>query len=405
MRERLSTTSGRLALGVLAVLVYTAPTRAQQDQQGAETPSYRIPGWSFTPSVAFGAVHDTNVALISPRADVGETPSDSLFNVVPGGQFEYLDRRTDFSANYRGFLRRYLEVDGLDGFDQRASIGFKRAMTRRLSFFARNNFADAPTTDEVDLNGVPFRRTGSRTNTLAAGTDYRITKFTTLSTRYDMTWVSFDRPDIFLSGGWIHGLRNELSQQLSARVSVGGEHSYRTATLDEGARQLSFQDAGGVIRLVLGPSTTGSAAAGFAMLNDRSRAETRTGPYLRLGIVHALEHATIGAGFERQYVPSFGFGGASSSQELRGYVLMPLGRSRLYTQASGSWRRTFPFEEDVLELDTAVLRATVGYSATRWARVEGLYAYSRQDSVVTGGEVDRHRIGIQFVIAQPVRIR
>ena len=51
-------------------------------------------------------------------------------------------------------------------------------MTRRLTLYARDIFNDSPTTDDAELNGVPFRRTGSRTNTLGAGSEYRITKFT-----------------------------------------------------------------------------------------------------------------------------------------------------------------------------------------------------------------------------------
>jgi hypothetical protein len=41
----------------------------------------------------------------------------------------------------------------------------------------------------------------------------------------------------------------------------------------------------------------------------------------------------------------------------------------------------------------------------RWLRIEAYHAYSRQDSIVTGGEVTRHRIGTQLVISQPMRIR
>jgi hypothetical protein len=395
----------RVVAAALVVLLLVAPVAGQQSDPSMEFQSYRLPSWSFTPSVGIGATYDTNVALSSPRASIGETQGDTLLNIIPAGQLEYLGKRTEFSANYRGFLRRYVEVEGLDEFAQRGSLSFKHALTRRLSFFARNSFADSPTTDEVEVNGVPFRRMGSKTNTFAAGTDYRITKFTSLSTRYDLTWVSFDRPDMFLTGGFIHALRNELTHALSEQVSVGGEYSYRTASLDEGRRELGFQDAGGVLRVAFGPHTSASAAAGFAVLHDRTAQETSSGPYVRLHIAHALEHATVGAGFERQYVPSFGFGGASSNQEVRGYILMPLGRSRLYTQAAGVWRRTMPLENDVLELDTVSLRSTLGYSATRWARVEALYTYTRQDSIVTGGEVDRHRIGVQFVVSQPMRIR
>ena len=70
-----------------------------------------------------------------------------------------------------------------------------------------------------------------------------------------------------------------------------------------------------------------------------------------------------------------------------------------------AWRRSTPFEVDALELDTIWLRSTFGYTASRWLRVEALYTFTRQDSVVTGGEVDRHRVGVQFVISQPMRIQ
>jgi hypothetical protein len=401
------TSACRIVAGSLLALLIVAPALpvSGQQEQSSEFPSYRLPGWSFLPAVAIGATYDTNVALSSPRASEGGTEGDSLFNVIPSAQLEYLGKRTEFSAAYRGFLRRYTEVEGLDEFAQRGTLGFKHAFSRRSTFFVRNSFADQPTTDEVEVNGVPFRRMGSRTNTFAAGTDYRITKFTSFATRYDLTWVEFDRPDEFLTGGWIHAIRNELTHAVTDRLTVGGEHSYRVASLDQGQRDLGFQDAGGVLRFVFGPHTTGSISGGFAMLHDRTADVRRSGPYVRMGVTHALERATLGAGYARQYVPSFGFGGASSSQELTGYVTMPFIGNRLYTQASGSWRRTSPFEEQVLELDTIVLKSTLGYALARWARVEGVYAYTRQDSVITGGEVDRHRIGVQFVVSQPMRIR
>jgi hypothetical protein len=404
-----TSTRRRLATAALACYLVGGTARAAlaQSQSDAEFESYRIAGWTFSPALAVGVTHDTNVALSSPQASVGETEGDSLFNIVPSGRLEFLGKHSDFSAAYRGFLRRYVKVDGLDGFDQRATVNFRRTMSRRVSIFAGNSFADSPTTDEVEVNGVPFQRTGSRTNTLGAGADMRLTKFTTLATRYDMTWVNFDRDEelTFLTGGWIHGLRADLSRQFSERLSLGGEYSVRRAQVNEGTRDMSFQDAGAVVRFVLGRHTSATAAAGFAALHDHLRQETRTGPYIRLGVTRRLESAAIGAGFERQYVPSFGFGGASSSQEIRGYVLMPLSRNRVYVQGSAAWRRTLPLELTALELDTVWVRSTVGYAVSRWARIEALYTYTRQDSIITGGEVDRHRVGGQFVISQPMRIR
>jgi hypothetical protein len=77
----------------------------------------------------------------------------------------------------------------------------------------------------------------------------------------------------------------------------------------------------------------------------------------------------------------------------------------MYVQASGAWRRSDPFLETELELDTFLLRTTFGYSAARWLRFEAFHAYTRQDSKITGGEIDRQRVGAQVVISQPVRIR
>jgi hypothetical protein len=394
--------------GVLAVLLWAATVStaaAQSSDPVIEFESYQLPGWSFTPSFALGTVYDSNVALSSPRADLGRTEGDTLVTLVPGGQLEFHDRRTDFSANYRGSVRRYTDVEGLDSFDQRASINARRMVKRRLTLSGRVSYNDSPTTDDVELNGVLFRRTGSQTSTTAASGEYRINKFLTWNSRYDGTWVAFDRPDILLTGGWIHGIRNELAYRLGKHVSVGGEYGYRHASLDKRTREFDFQDAGGVMHVVLGPNTKFNAAAGFASLSDKNLNVTRTGPYVRLGLQHDIRTATVGASFERQFVPSFGFGGASNSQELRGYVNMPLRQGRFYTQGSAAWRRSLPFELDALQLDTIWVRSTFGYVAARWMRVETNYTFTRQDSIVTGGEVDRHRIGVQLVIAQPMRIQ
>ena len=404
-RQRRTARGGGIAWAcALGVLLSAVPAGAQSAPT-IEVESHQLPGWSFTPSLSLGASFDSNVALSSPRADLGRTEGDTLFTIVPGGQIEFNDRRTTFSTSYRGFLRRYTDVDGLDGYDQRASLSLRRAMSRRFSLFVRDIYNDSPTTDDVELNGVLFRRAGSRSNMAAAGGEYKISKFLTFNTRYDGTWLEFDRPDLLLTGGWIHGIRNELAYRFSERVSFGGEYGYRRASLDRGTREFEFQDAGAVAHFELGRNTTANAAAGFASLRDRLLAETRTGPYFRLGLDHQVDTATVGASFERQYVPSFGFGGASNSQELRGYVRMPLRQGRFYTQGSAAWRRSLPFEVDALELDTVWLRSSFGYAAARWMRVEANYTFTRQDSIVTGGEINRHRIGVQLVISQPMRIQ
>src|SRR5215203_2458715 len=94
--QRVAARSGRIARAcALGVLLTAAPAAAQNTDQSVELDSYRIPGWSFTPSVAFGAVYDNNVALTAPRADLGRTEGDTVFNVAPGAQLEYIRKRTD----------------------------------------------------------------------------------------------------------------------------------------------------------------------------------------------------------------------------------------------------------------------------------------------------------------------
>jgi hypothetical protein len=404
IHHRPAAAARRVAAMSALILVCAVPAAAQQEETG----SWSLPGWSFTPGVSTGVVYDNNVSLSDASATTGRTPSDQLFLVQPFGRLEYNAARTVFSTAYRGFFRRYMELDQLNAFEQRADFSLRRLATRRVTFLFSNNFSDVPTTDDVELNGVPFSRTGTRTNALAGTVTGRLTQFTDLSVRYENTWVTFDQgPEVntFLRGGYVNGVRADLSRRLNERVSAGGEYSFRFANLNEGTRKVAFQDFGGNVKYSVGRHTSASASAGISHLVDKEFDDTRTGPYIRLSIAHQMARATVGAAFDRSFVPSFGFGGSNRSQELTGYVAMPFQRNRLYLQASGSWRRSEPLIETSLELDTIRLRGTLGYSATRWLRGETFYTYSRQDSIVTGGEVDRHRLGLQLVISQPMRIR
>jgi hypothetical protein len=391
---------------VLAAALLLAATAATAQERPSEFEGYEIPGWSFTPSFTFGTLWDSNVALrgrtLQPEGNLGDT----LFTMVPGGRIAMLSNRTQFSAGYRGYLRRYVDVDELNGFDQRAFAVLRHAVTPRVTIFAQNEFTEAPSTDTLDLSGLPFLRLGSRSNRVNGGVEARLTKYTEVRVRYENTWTRFDRLDDRVSNGTIHGVVADLRRRLSERLTVGVEGRVRrsdTTSLDP--RVIWFQDTGGVIEYRLGPHTTVSGAAGFARLKDSRFEEARNSPYFRADLAHELARATLGISFERAYSPSFGFGGSNDNREIRGFVQMPFSRNRFYVQADGGWRRSDPSFGDVdLQLDTFLTSATVGYSATRWFRAEAYHAYSLQDSIVTGGEVSRHRLGAQFVISQPMRI-
>ena len=397
-------TSKRWLTAAVLAMGLTAPVAAQ-DQGPSEFEAWRVPGWTFVPGLTVGTIYDSNIGLTTAPADTGETVSDELLQAAPFAQLEYFGKRTEFASGYRGFINRYMDIEQLNSFDHRFHASLRRLATKRVTFHLENSFADSPTTDDVELNGIPFARTGSQTNTFSGTLEARLTRYMDLTARYENSWVDFDRKENFLTGGWVHGVRTELSRRLSDRASAGGEYSLRLADLNEGTREMTFHDVGGTFRYAAAAHTSFSAAGGISRLEDRFTGATRTGPYVRTSVTHTAARATVGASFERQFLPSFGFGGSSTSQELRGFVQMPITRNRAYVQGSASWRQSDPFIEGELKLDTVWIRSTVGYALARWFRTEGFYTYTRQDTQVTGGEIDRHRVGAQFVVSQPMRMR
>src|SRR4029079_18363416 len=183
----------RASAALLLAAAVAAPAAAQSAPVApAEFDSWRVPGWSFTPGVAIGTVYDTNVALSGPDVN-GQTASDKLFRLEPFGQLEFFSPRTQFSSGYRGELRRYFELSDLDGTDHRAYVSLRHRVNRRVSVYADESYTRLPTTDLLELNGLPFFRVGSRYNNIAGGVDARLTKSVDLSTHYEMSWVDFDR--------------------------------------------------------------------------------------------------------------------------------------------------------------------------------------------------------------------
>jgi hypothetical protein len=400
----------------VAVLAALAAAPAAAQEQPTEFQSWRLPGWTFTPGVTVGALFDNNVAIAPAAVPGGKPASDKLFTLQPFGQLEYYDARTMFSSGYHGTLRRYVELSGLDGIDQRGYFTLRRMMSRRVTLSAKNNFMSVPTTDQLELNGVPFRRSGALYNDAAVGLEARLSRTLDLTAAYENTWVDFVRKDTRLTGGFVNGARASLSTRVSGRSSIGVEGGVRVAhltettpgpllTLEPVPVTLLFEDVGAVYRYRTGPLTVVEAAFGVAHLDDRTRDITRNGPYGRAGVTHRAERATVGLFYERRYVPSLAFGGTNQSEEARGYVQMPLARNRFYVQESAAWRRTNPFVAGEPPLASIWVNTLAGMQLQRWVRLEGYWVFTRQDTALPGGLISRHVIGAQFVISEPVRIR
>lgn len=398
-----------LALGAAAAAVVGLwPATAQAQPPGQATTEFQpsqIPGWTITPGVVFGGLYDSNVALAFPAADTQKTASDRLFAIEPYGQAEYLSPRTTFFSGYRGFIRDYATYDELNSIDHTASVSLRELLTRRITLTASDNLLIAPTTDQLELNDVPFQRTGARYNVAAGGIEARLTRTTDFTARYEQTWVAFEHEQTILRGGTVSGLHSDLLRHLTERVAVGGEYTFRWATVSGNTRLLAFQEMGAEFQYRAGPDVTFEVAGGLSHLSDFTQQLARTGPYVRGGVTAHLRRATVGGEFERRYTPSLSFGGTNQSQGASGYIQMPITRKHLYVEGNAAWRKTDPILVLELPLNSLWIRGSAGYAVTRWFRVEAYEAYSHQDTRLTGGQVNRTVIGAQIVVAQPMRIR
>jgi hypothetical protein len=389
----------------VSAAVLTAAVAVVRAQAMPELPSRPIPGWSFTPAVTIGVLHDSNATL---RATVGRSEglSDQLWTVQPAGAVKFLGKYTTFDASYRGELHHYASLDALDQYTQRGSVSVSHRATPHVSFSARNTYTRVPTTDELDIPGiVPFSRTGTQVDTLTAGTDVALSPFTTMSAVYTGSWIRFDEPDnLVLRNADLHGVSGTLSRRMSQRISLGGSVEYRFANLDEGRHQFRFLDAGGTLVYHVSEHTALDGEVGVAHVTDQANLTAKTGPMFRVGVTQRTEHALLGLTYQHLFVPSIGFAGANSSQQVRGFAHVPLGR-RLFGDQSLSWRRSDPLLANELRLQSLLATSAVGYEWARWFTVRGFYQFSRQDSEVFGGKTLRHRIGVEATFSQPMRIQ
>jgi hypothetical protein len=402
-----------LRLRQLAVAIAVALSASTVGLSGQQPPSQQEvsvtaePGWTFIPGVIAGAMYDSNVIVTTAITDTGNPPSDTYFTIDPTGSLKYRGKLTSFNANYRGTIRRYTTINALDSFDQHAGASFERRASKRLSMFANNQFTTAQTTDEIDLTGVPFRRAGSQSDTLAAGMSYRLSEHTDWDTRYDFTWAHFDRNAPDLTGGIINAIQTGIARRLTSRLKVGVEGVYRFASMDlSGNETVQFFDAGGTVSYELGQFTTVTGSGGMSHVDDQVRGVSKFGPYFSGMISHIAARAVFGASYQQAFVPSFGFGGSTHSQQASSWIDLPPIGHRLYVQGKATWRRTNPSDnKSALRLDTLAFRSTAGYALARQIRLQGVYVFTRQDSIVTGGEVNRNRVGVELVLFNPMRIQ
>jgi hypothetical protein len=379
-------------------------------QEALEPP--RAPGWIFTPAFSVGGTWDDNVLLVFREETI---PKDYGSALNPSFDLDFTGRQTQLSVGYDGSFVLYRTVTELNSVEQTGSVAFEHQPNKRVTVFASEAFNLAPTTDALNMGGIPFYRVGSQSNTAGGGVEASLARHTTMRTAYTLNVVDFDFDDVAgqqLRGGYSHLLEFGLSQVLSPRLSLGGEYSFQRAVVagridrpefpDE---RFSIHNALGTVTYQISPTLTISGGVGVARLRASQTLRPQTGPALRAGITHRGRRAVVTASYHRSFVPSYGFGGTFQNEEWLGSVLVPFARNRVYLDGSVAY-----LNNEALQLLQPSLRSLwystkVGYRATRWLSVEGFYNRVSQEAEFARGNLSRNVIGFQVVTSKPMKLR
>ena len=394
-----------IAGAALCIAALPAPVRAQG---GDEVRARVTPGWVFTPTVAIGAIYDDNPVL----AGHGDpTPDDIYTNVRPGGDLTFTAKHLFFGSGYRGSIQRYRTLDQYDNYAQGGYVEFRQQPSRRMSLFVRDNVSVTPSTDLVNVAGVPFSRTGTRSNDFNAGLTTSVTKKLQLSGTYHFQWVEFDRHfvplSLLLQGGHSNSVTLGARRSLSSRVKVGGDYTMQRGTMGQLIERPAFtiQNAEGIVSYQVSPTVLVEGGAGISHVVLPEPAGSRTGPAGHIALRKRTEYASLSISAMRSFVPAFGFGGSIRNQEVVGSVRLPFARNRAFVDGGLVWRNSEPVLVRELGLKAFLVQTTVGYAFHRWLSLEGFYNGAFQDSTSIGGRVDRNRFGVHVVTSRPMRLR
>jgi hypothetical protein len=353
------------------------------------------------------------VLLVNPGTN---PPSDYGSPITPAASLDYTGKFTRFSSGYSGSFVKYVNLYSLDSFQQSLRAMVERRVNARLTVFGTESFSAAPTTDVLQLAGVPFYRIGARSNAATGGLRAALTKHTTLRSTYALRSVTFDNTAFSanqLQGGHAHEVSTGLDYAVSSRLVVGGEYELTRAIVNSrsspGLRgpedRFNIQSGLLTAQYQVASGTTLAGGIGVSRLGAGLMHAARTGPEVQASLSQRAGRAVVSASYRRAYIPSFGFGGTFQNEQWMANVRTPIGHTRLYVDGSISWLNYDALDTDRPSLQTSLLSSTLGYNATRWLSLEGFYGRTQQDSQVAGGQLQRNQLGFRVVAAKPVKLR
>jgi hypothetical protein len=361
-------------------------------------------GWSFTPTLSYAGGWDDNV-LVTGNGDPSNR-HDFVSIMNPRGAIDFTGRRTQLSGAYDGSFLIYRDLQSLNSFEQHGALSVRRLVSPHVSVFARNSAASVPTTELLELVGVPFVRVGSRLDDFRTGVEAALTARTSATAAYNFQWVDFDqsRPGSVLLGGHSHGTTVAVRHRLSNRTAITSDYDWQHATVGADAQRFDVQNASAGLDYKLSDTMHVFAAGGVSRLALTGLSDVRTGPAARLGFGRRFRAFDAAVTYNRSFVPSYGFNGTTQNEELTGRMRLQLAR-RMYAASSVSWRRNDPLIEGGLPLRSLWIEGTFGYALAPWLRAEVFYGATHQTIDRPGGTTDRNRVEFRIITTKPMRIR
>jgi hypothetical protein len=402
----------RLTLVVgLCAAALVSPAGAQERVGNLAPPQQeRAPGWTFTPTFGFAETYDDNISLFGVSKPAEES-NDYIASYFPGADLHYAGRHTSFGTQYHGSFLDYRTFSALNRWDQRGGIELRREETARVKWSAQANAAAVPSTDLIDLGGIPFRQTGAETIDVRGNVDYLLGGRSQASTSLRYQDVTFDRSlldEAPLRGGHILESLTSYRYKLNARLAVGADYAYTRAAVLGDLDVFNIHSAMAAAGYDLGPAWSLSGGAGVVYLEATSFSPSHSAPAGHVSLDMRRNGTMFHVGYLRSYIPSFGFGGTSTNQEVGVSFRTPLfNNPHVYTTQSGVFRDDTPLTDLAFQLPLRSLRtySIIGWQPDRWVRLEGFYARVQQTSLRAGGQVYRNQIGFQIVTSKPMRMQ
>lgn len=399
-----------LAFGVFAAATLM-PVQAQERLGSVAAPEQQtFPGWVFTPTMGFGETYDDNVSLFAVRT-AEEQNNDVIASYFPGADLHYSGRHTSLGMRYSGSFLDYRTFSTLNRWDQHGGIELRRQETARFKWSAQANAAALPSTDLVELGGIPFRQTGARTLDARGNVDYLIGGRSQMSTSLRYQDVAFDRSQFGespLRGGHVLESLTDYRYRIDERTAIGADYSYSRAGVVGDIGAFNIHSAMAAVDYEISPAWTLSGGAGVVYLQATAFSPAHNAPAGRASLDRHVGGTTFHVGYVRSYIPSFGLGGTSANQEIGAGFRTQLFNSRhFYTTQSAVFRDDAPLTDLAVQLPFRSFRtfSIIGWEPDRWVRIEGYYARVQQTTLRFGGQVYRNQVGFQIVTSKPVRIQ